>query len=69
LKEKLAAPIQKPEITGVGLRCVNNATPSLPAKVGTNFAGHGGRSVNIAALLWTKSQIVFFLFGAQLLFF
>jgi hypothetical protein len=29
---------RKPEITAVGIICADHATPSLSAKVGTNFA-------------------------------
>jgi hypothetical protein len=37
LNEKVMAPVYKPRLTAVGIRCGDHATPSLPAKVGTNF--------------------------------
>jgi hypothetical protein len=38
LKEKVAAPIWKNEITAVGIRRADYATPLYPQKVGTKFA-------------------------------
>jgi hypothetical protein len=38
LNEKVADPVKKTELTAWRIRCADHATPSLSAKVGTNFA-------------------------------
>jgi hypothetical protein len=48
-EEIVAALSRKPRLTEVGTRCPYNAT--LSAKIGTRFAGRGGRSAGITRLL------------------
>jgi hypothetical protein len=47
LKEKIAAPVYKTEITAVGIRCSDHATPSFHEKLALTSLTSGGRSVGI----------------------
>jgi hypothetical protein len=51
----------------VGIRCADHATPLL-AKVGTNIACHGGRSVGIVRLQTNNHGVcLHFIFTAEII--
>jgi hypothetical protein len=58
LEEKVAAQVQKPESTAVGIRCAGHVTQSS-RKVGTNFADSGGRSVGLVRSRTQATELVF----------
>jgi hypothetical protein len=47
LKKKVAAPVKKTEITAVGIRRADHATPLYPQKLALTLPTSGGRSVGI----------------------
>jgi hypothetical protein len=47
LKEKVAAPIYKTDITAVGVRSADHETPVYPQKLALTSLTSGGRSVGI----------------------
>jgi hypothetical protein len=57
LDRKVAALVYKAENTSVGIRCVDQATPSI-RKIGCNFAENCGRPVGIVRTR-TKATEVF----------
>jgi hypothetical protein len=50
LKEKVASPVYKTEITAVGIRRADHVTPLYPQKVALTSTTSGGRSVGIVSL-------------------
>jgi hypothetical protein len=50
LNEKVAAPVKKTELTTGGIRCADQATPSIRKKLALTSPKSGGRSVGIVRL-------------------
>jgi hypothetical protein len=61
LEEKLAAPVKKTDITVVGIRHTDHATPSIRKKLALTWLTSGGRSVGIV-LSRTKAMEILLLF-------
>jgi hypothetical protein len=59
LNEKVAAPVWKTELTTMGIRFADHATPSISKKLALTSPTSGGRSVGIVRLR-TKGHGVFF---------
>ena len=59
LEQKVAAPVQKTEINGRGIRCADHVTPLYPQKLALTSPTSGGPSVGIVRLR-TKATEVFF---------
>jgi hypothetical protein len=53
LNEKAAAPVKKTELTTAGIRCADDATPSISKKLALT-APSGGRSVGIKSCYFLK---------------
>jgi hypothetical protein len=49
VKEKVAAPVYKTEITAVGIRCADHETPSICKELVLTSPTSGGRSVDIVS--------------------
>jgi hypothetical protein len=49
LEERVAAPVKKPEITAVGIRRADHATPLYPLQLALTSPRSGGRSVGIVS--------------------
>jgi hypothetical protein len=47
LERTVAAPVKKPKLTAVGIRCADHATPLYPLKLALTSPTSGGRSVGI----------------------
>ena len=47
MNKKVAAPVQKTEIKGRGIRCADHVTPLYPQKLALTSPTGGGRSVGI----------------------
>jgi hypothetical protein len=64
LKEKVAAPEKKIEITVIGICCADHVTPLCPQKLALTLPTDGGRSVDIVSLR-TKATDFSFLSQVQ----
>jgi hypothetical protein len=65
LKEKVAVLANKTEITAVGIRRADHATPFYPQKLELNSPTSGGRSAGIVRWLTKATELSLSLFHFQ----
>ena len=62
MNKKVAAPVQKTEITAVGIRCADHVTPLYPQKLTLTLLTGGGRPVGIVRLRTKATEFSFLTF-------
>ena len=65
MNKKVAAPVQKTEITAVGIRCADHVTPLYRQKLALTSPNGGGRSVGIVR---SRTKATEFFISAQCYF-
>ena len=58
MNRKVAAPVQKTEINGRGIRCADHVTPLYPQKFALTSPTGGGRSVGIVRLRTKATELI-----------